>query len=194
MDQPSAIQLLQSEAPQIVIVDLALRRGDGLDLVKWIHANRPATRVIVLTMHPESVYGERAFRAGASGYVDKQDPSRTILEAIRRVRLGKLFFSDSLVDRMMNRAVLNRPTPNPLDLLSDRLPYDPVVVTNQYPAATHAGPMVAGAPNGSNASGSLTVPSACWWFSSRAMIVRPTATAVPFSVLANSGCAPGSGR
>lgn len=90
--------------PDLVVVDLTLGEGSGLDLIKWIRQERPDTKVIVSTMHDERDYGERALRAGAVGYVNKQLPARTILAAIARVLEGKLFFSEALTERLMQRA------------------------------------------------------------------------------------------
>ena len=90
--------------PDLVVVDLTLQESSGLDLIKWIRQERPDTKVIVSTMHDERDYGERALRAGAVGYVNKQSPARTILAAIARVLEGKLFFSEALTERLMHRA------------------------------------------------------------------------------------------
>ncbi|QDV47345.1 Transcriptional regulatory protein DegU [Stieleria neptunia] len=91
--------------PDLVIVDLTLRESSGLDLIKWIVDQRPQTRVIVSTMHDERDYGERAMKAGASGYVNKHLPATTILEAIDRVLRGGLFFSEEMTSRLMHSAV-----------------------------------------------------------------------------------------
>lgn len=108
--------------PDLVVVDLTLQEGSGLELIKWIRQERPGTKVIVSTMHDERDYGERAMRAGAEGYVNKQSPARTILAAITRVLEGKLFFSEALTERLMQRAT--SPTAavgdSPVAALSDR--------------------------------------------------------------------------
>ncbi|CAN5650838.1 response regulator transcription factor [soil metagenome] len=109
-------------APDIVIVDLMLKDGNGLDLIKWIGERHPDTKTIVATMHDERVYGGRALRAGASGFVSKQAPSRTIIEAIRALRSDRLCFSEALTKRILQRARrgdtdLER---SPIEGLSDR--------------------------------------------------------------------------
>lgn len=109
-------------APDIVIVDLMLKDGNGLDLIKWIGERHPHTKTIVATMHDERVYGGRALRAGASGFVSKQAPSRTIIEAIRALRSDRLCFSEALTKRILQRARrgethLER---SPIEGLSDR--------------------------------------------------------------------------
>jgi len=88
--------------PDLVVVDLALQEGSGLNLIKWIRHERPETKVIVSSMHEERDYGERALRAGAVGYVNKQLPARTILDAIARALEGKLFVTEWLAQRLMN--------------------------------------------------------------------------------------------
>lgn len=108
--------------PDLVVVDLTLKESSGLDLIKWTRQERPEAKVIVLTMHDERDYGERALRAGAGGYVNKQLPARTILAAIARVLEGKLFFSEGLTERLMHRTVSGSATgdDSPVAALSDR--------------------------------------------------------------------------
>ncbi|NND99996.1 MAG: response regulator transcription factor [Pirellulaceae bacterium] len=90
--------------PDLVIVDLALQESSGLDLIKWIVKTAPSTKVIVSSMYEERDYGERVMRAGAVGYVHKQQPARTILTGIAQVLDGKLFYSEALSRRMRMRA------------------------------------------------------------------------------------------
>lgn len=108
--------------PDLVIVDLMLGDGNGLDLIKWIAKRYPETRTIVASMHDERVYGARALRAGASGFVNKQAPSDTMCAAIRAVQKERLYFSDDLIRTLLLRArtgdtSLDR---SPIDELSDR--------------------------------------------------------------------------
>jgi DNA-binding NarL/FixJ family response regulator len=108
--------------PDLVVVDLTLQESSGLDLIKWIRQERPDTKVIVSTMHDERDFGDRALRAGAVGYVNKHLPARTILAAIARVLEGKLFFSDTLTERLMQRATSQTAAAgdSPVATLSDR--------------------------------------------------------------------------
>ncbi|MFH0342009.1 MAG: response regulator [Chromatiales bacterium] len=108
--------------PDIVIADLMLKEGNGLDLIKWIGKFHPDTKTIVTTMHDEKVYGGRALRAGATGFVSKQANSRAILEAIRALRSNRFYFSEALTKRILQRARrgdthLER---SPIEGLSDR--------------------------------------------------------------------------
>jgi len=108
--------------PDLVIVDLMLKQGSGLDLIKWIGKQHPHTKTIVATMHDERVYEGRALRAGASGLVSKQANARAIIEAIRALRSDRLYFSEALTKRILLRAGrgdmhLER---SPIEGLSDR--------------------------------------------------------------------------
>jgi DNA-binding NarL/FixJ family response regulator len=121
VDEAGAKDIIGQSSPDIVIADLSLQSGNGLDLITWIKKHHPHAKTIVSTMHDEKVYGERVLRAGASGFVNKQDPARTILTAIRQVLAGKLYFSDVLVRRAMQGATANGPLErSPVDFLSNR--------------------------------------------------------------------------
>ena len=113
---------LRTTRPDLVIVDISLKQGNGIELIKRIKARCPATRIIVLSMHDESLYAERALRAGAMGYVNKQAPARSIIDAIREVLDGKLYLSENMTQRIMRRALNGGDVPgrSPIDTLSDR--------------------------------------------------------------------------
>lgn len=91
--------------PDLVIVDLALKGGHGLELLKRIKAKHPAVKTLVATMHDEADYGERALRAGALGYINKQEVPEKVIEAVRQVLGGKIYVSPRLADRLVHRAV-----------------------------------------------------------------------------------------
>jgi len=121
-DEGQAMEAIRKSRPDLVIVDIALKSGSGLDLIKQIKAYDASVRIVVSSMHEERLYGERALRAGAEAYVSKQDPARTILDAIHRVLDGKMYFSDELVNRALLRAQDGgtEVQPSPIDALSDR--------------------------------------------------------------------------
>ncbi len=121
-DEAEAIHKIGHLRPDVVVVDLSLQNGSGLEVIKWIRKNRLETRIVVSSMHDERLYGERALRAGANGYVSKQEPARTIIDAIRRVLEGKSYFSEELTGRMLQRATDGGDglAKSPVDLLSDR--------------------------------------------------------------------------
>jgi DNA-binding NarL/FixJ family response regulator len=87
---------IRALAPDVVIVDISLTQGDGLELVRDVHAQRPELPMLVLSMHDELIYGERLLAAGACGYIMKQAASDQLLVALRRVLSGEIYISDAL--------------------------------------------------------------------------------------------------
>jgi DNA-binding NarL/FixJ family response regulator len=106
----------------LAIVDLSLEGGeDGLDLVKALKICEPAVPALVLSMHPEAHYGERALRAGARGYLSKHQLGEDVLTAIRRVLAGRIYLSEALGIDLASRFVGSDANPrSPLATLSDR--------------------------------------------------------------------------
>jgi DNA-binding NarL/FixJ family response regulator len=99
----SASQALQAAAalhPEVAVVDLTLEGSHGIDLLKDLRAQHPEIRVLVLSMHDEMLYAERAARAGARGYLMKKEPPERLVEAIRKLLRGDLYFSEALILRM----------------------------------------------------------------------------------------------
>jgi DNA-binding NarL/FixJ family response regulator len=86
--------------PDVVIVDISLVQGDGLELVRDVHAHHPALPMLVLSMHDELIYAERLLAAGASGYIMKQAASDQLLVALRRVLSGERYVSESLAENL----------------------------------------------------------------------------------------------
>ena len=89
--------------PDIVIVDLSLEEGDGLELVRDVHAHHPETPMLVLSMHDENIYAERLLSEGASGYIMKQAAADQLLCALRKVLSGDTYLSDSLTETLRSR-------------------------------------------------------------------------------------------
>lgn len=98
-----ALAALEAAKPDLAIVDVSLEGTDGIELIKHIKARFPDVRVLALSMYDERVYAERAFRAGASGYVMKQAPTDHVMEAIRRVLKGKQYFSEEIEIYMLEK-------------------------------------------------------------------------------------------
>jgi DNA-binding NarL/FixJ family response regulator len=90
-------------APQVAVVDLSLKRGSGLDLIKAMRQSLPHTRALVLSMHEEIGDVERAFRAGARGYVMKHESTAQIVPAIRQVHAGKIYAAPAVLARLRER-------------------------------------------------------------------------------------------
>ncbi len=99
------LELARRHEPDAVVVDLSLKTGNGLDLVKDLRAFLPRLPVLVLSMHDESIYAERALRAGARGYVMKGEDTEKILLAVRRVLSGGTWVSETVMSRVLQRAV-----------------------------------------------------------------------------------------
>ncbi|MCA9110772.1 MAG: response regulator transcription factor [Planctomycetaceae bacterium] len=120
-DVPSAITAIGDQSPDVAIVDLSLKSGNGLDLITRLSEKKSNVRVIVASMHDENIYAERVVKAGAMGYVHKQEASTRIVEAIRQVVRGKLYVSDELHDRLMRRAIHEEEqSGDSVDQLTDR--------------------------------------------------------------------------
>lgn len=115
-------QALERGVPDLMIVDISLQDGDGLELVKSVRARYPSVRVLVLSLHDEQIYAERALRAGASGYVQKSEPPETILQGVHEVLGGRVFVSRPVEERLLKRIGRGSsdPVPAPLENLSDR--------------------------------------------------------------------------
>jgi len=119
---PRALELVAKLSPNLAIVDITLKSANGIELTKDIRALAPATQVLVVSMHGENIYAERALRAGAMGYLMKDEPADNILTAIEAVLRGEVFVSDRIKDRMLHRFV-HKPSDllaSPIDRLSDR--------------------------------------------------------------------------
>jgi DNA-binding NarL/FixJ family response regulator len=118
----AALAAIGESAPDMVIVDLELGDCSGLDLVKETKKRHPEIPALVLSMHDEAVYAERSLRAGARGYVTKQQLDETVLVAIRRLLAGETYMSAALETRLAAKFVGGRTlaTDSALDALTDR--------------------------------------------------------------------------
>lgn len=111
-DAPRAYQLITDTKPAVAIVDISLEGGSGIELIKNVRDHHPPVAMIVLSMHDEALYAERALRAGARGYIMKREATKKILQAIRAVLAGKVYVSEKIADMMAEKFV-----EGPLDLL-----------------------------------------------------------------------------
>jgi DNA-binding NarL/FixJ family response regulator len=103
-----ALAALEAHRPDLVLLDITLPGVNGIEFLKDVHVRWPRMHVLVLSMHEESVYAERALRAGAHGYIMKQEPGAKVLEAIRCVLRGELYVSPALAARMLKLFVTNK--------------------------------------------------------------------------------------
>jgi DNA-binding NarL/FixJ family response regulator len=117
-----AMKVIPRDNPDLVIVDLRLNREDGLQVIKTIKLQFPELAVLVLSQFSEETYGERALRAGAAGYVMKEEATEEVLEAIRTVLRGEIYASRTLAFSALRKLIREKPSqagPGP-DRLSDR--------------------------------------------------------------------------
>lgn len=121
-DEATAMQLVKTTQPHLVLVDLALGAANGLDLTRWIVNTAPGVKVLVLSMHEENLYAERALRAGARGYIHKEADPATLLAAIRTVLAGNIYLNAAIIGRILQRLAAGplEAGVTPVEKLSDR--------------------------------------------------------------------------
>lgn len=121
-DRHQAIETIKSRRPNLVIVDITLKNSDGMELIKDIHSRWPGLLMLVVSMHDESLYAERVVRAGARGYITKQEATRSILQAIRRVLDGQIFLTESIASQILGRLAspASGDAEGPVESLADR--------------------------------------------------------------------------
>ena len=119
---PKALELIQKTTPDLAIIDISLKTTSGIELLKNLNALSLNLSVLVMSMHDESLYAERALRAGAKGYLMKHEASETLIAAINRVLSGELYLSDKMKEKMLHRLVSNKreEVVFSIDSLSDR--------------------------------------------------------------------------
>lgn len=117
-----ALQKIRDEEPTVVIVDLSLKTGNGLDLIKQISALPHPPRMLVCSMHDENLYAQRAVQAGALGFLHKQQAADQIIAAVQKVLEGKLFVSEQIMERVLSRMIKDpqETIKNPIEQLTDR--------------------------------------------------------------------------
>jgi two-component system, NarL family, response regulator NreC len=121
-DAQSAMEVLKTSEVDLAIVDISLPGTSGIDLVKLIHAAHPHLPVLMISMHDEALYSDRAFRAGAKGYVMKQEATEKLLIAIRKILNGGVYVSDRMQTVMVQRFLNSGDEQNVsfIDNLTDR--------------------------------------------------------------------------
>ena len=96
--------------PDIAVVDISLGEDDGVELIKRIGVLHPEVKILVLSMHDEDIYAERALRAGAGGYIMKREAAETVITAIRKVLRGDIYLSGTMSERLLGRIFHGTPT------------------------------------------------------------------------------------
>ncbi len=116
-----ALRQVETACPHVVVVDLSLKSGHGIELIEHIKARHEHVKMLVSSVHEESVFAERALRAGALGYVNKEEATETVIEAIHHVLQGKIFLSESMSNRLLTTVVDGQPLgEDPVTSLSNR--------------------------------------------------------------------------
>jgi len=121
-DRDQALELIESSTPHLAIVDLTLKSSNGMDLIKDIRALHPKVQILVLSMHDETLHAERAIRAGARGYITKQEATKKIMVAIRQILNGDIYWSERAAARVASKIARasKTGTNSSVDLLADR--------------------------------------------------------------------------
>lgn len=121
-DAEDALRLVKETKPDLVIMDISLGNQSGIDLIKNLKADDPELQVLVVSMHDESLYTERALRAGAMGYVMKHEPPKIVKTAIRRVLAGEMYLSERMATTLVKKLMHGgeEPLESSVSQLSDR--------------------------------------------------------------------------
>ena len=118
---PAALQKILALKPDAAIVDLTLKSGSGLELIKQVRTQLPKLKLLVFTMRDEGIYAERALRAGADGYITKEEGTEKAIQAIRQLMQGKRYLSEKVAEKMMDNLVGNTAgAEGTVESLSDR--------------------------------------------------------------------------
>ena len=122
-DVAEALKVVAETNPDLAVIDISLKNGNGIELIKRIKSHNGSIRMLVWSMHNESLYAERALRAGAMGYIHKEHATDQIITAIRTVLEGKVYLSEPMATQMLDRMVHGGNVPlgrSPIESLSDR--------------------------------------------------------------------------
>lgn len=121
-DAPEALKAISETKPDIVVLDISLKSSSGIELMKSIKAQYPKLPVLILSMHDEDLYAERALRAGSMGYIMKSEASEKLLTAIYHILGGQIYVSDKISNRLLHKLARGKieMTGSPIDSLSDR--------------------------------------------------------------------------
>ncbi|HWQ90469.1 MAG TPA: response regulator transcription factor [Clostridia bacterium] len=121
-DHQESLRAIEAAKPDLVVVDLMLRNSSGLELIKAIHASWPRMLILVVSMHDERLFAERVLRAGARGYITKQEATRDVLLAIRRVLDGGIYLNEKTASVVLARLTAKPMGPGDsiVDLLAER--------------------------------------------------------------------------
>jgi DNA-binding NarL/FixJ family response regulator len=116
-----AVQLMETCSPHLAVIDISLGAESGMELIQVLRDRWPATKVLVSSMHDETLFAERALRAGALGFVNKGEPPDVFLTALQRVNSGQIYLSERMTKRMLGQVLADKETSrSPIETLSNR--------------------------------------------------------------------------
>lgn len=121
-NETQALEMIGRLLPDVAVVDISLETGSGIELLKNIKAYHPGVQCLVLSMHDENLYAERALHAGARGYIMKREAAKKVIAGIQAVHAGQLYVSEKIAAVMAEKFVGGKTTANasPIEALSDR--------------------------------------------------------------------------
>jgi len=117
-----AKRVVEQSKPDLMVLDLRLKAGDALELIKSVRVEHPQLKMLVLSQYDEFIFAERALRAGASGYIMKENATDEVLRAVRKVLAGELYFSERVAAAVLQRTLREKPSASRagVEALSDR--------------------------------------------------------------------------
>jgi DNA-binding NarL/FixJ family response regulator len=121
-DIPQALKAINDCKPDVIIVDISLGHTSGIRLIEDLSHNYPNLSILALSMHDESIYAERCLKAGAKGYIMKQEPPEKVVSALRKILDGDIYISDKLGTKLLHKFVTKKAdaSGSPVELLSNR--------------------------------------------------------------------------
>jgi DNA-binding NarL/FixJ family response regulator len=119
-DAATALEAVRDLAPDVAVLDLMLKGSNGVELIREMKSRNPSVRILVISMHDEAIYAERALKAGAHGYIMKQKATNEVLSALRKVLAGEVYVSDEVIGKILKRMVGGAGPDTGIERLSDR--------------------------------------------------------------------------
>ncbi len=117
----AALQAVETLKPDVILVDISLNGSSGLEFLKSLKVQYPDVKALILSMHDETLYAERALREGARGYIMKQEATEKIMDAVRHVMKGQIYLSDHMMERILEKKYGGiSADASPIEALSDR--------------------------------------------------------------------------
>jgi DNA-binding NarL/FixJ family response regulator len=120
-DVAEAMRQVETNRPDVAVIDISLDGENGIELIEHIHALYPEVKVLVSSMHEEKTFAPRALRAGALGYINKRESIRKVIDAVRQILRGEIYLSPTMAKHLLHRAAIGEPLDHdPDETLSNR--------------------------------------------------------------------------